>query len=104
MTIDELKNAKLGFCASGGLDSRTLARKLVEVGADVVCFTADLGQPDEALAAINRALALGRDTRSSVLLKSKILEVLGRGKEARRHRQDAQTLPRMNWSENLAVK
>ncbi|MBI2441612.1 MAG: argininosuccinate synthase [Lentisphaerae bacterium] len=48
MTFQELKNKKVGLCVSGGLDSQTLARKLTELGIDLVCFTADLGQPDEA--------------------------------------------------------
>ncbi len=48
MTINELKNEKLGICVSGGLDSRTITKKLIDLGADVVCFTADLAQPDEA--------------------------------------------------------
>ena len=47
MTLAELKNRKVGICVSGGLDSRTITRKLVDVGADVLCFTANLGQPDE---------------------------------------------------------
>ncbi len=47
MNIGELKNEKVGLCVSGGLDSRTLARKLRDSGADVICFTADLAQPDE---------------------------------------------------------
>jgi len=47
MTIDELKNEKLGVCVSGGLDSRTLATKFGELGIDIVCFLADLAQPDE---------------------------------------------------------
>lgn len=47
MTIDELKTKTLGICVSGGLDSRAIARKLVELKVDVVCFTADLAQPDE---------------------------------------------------------
>lgn len=47
MTLDELKAEKVGLCVSGGLDSRTLARKLVEMNVDLVCFSADLGQPDE---------------------------------------------------------
>jgi argininosuccinate synthase len=46
MTIDELKNDKVGICVSGGLDSRTVARRCVEAGVDVCCFTADLAQPD----------------------------------------------------------
>lgn len=47
MIIDEIKNEKLGICVSGGLDSKTVARKLVDAGADVMCFSADLAQPDE---------------------------------------------------------
>jgi argininosuccinate synthase len=47
MTIEELKREKVGICVSGGLDSRTVTRKLVDSGVPVVCFTADLAQPDE---------------------------------------------------------
>jgi argininosuccinate synthase len=47
MRLDELKNEKLGVCVSGGLDSRTIARRLIDAGCDVLCFTADLAQPDE---------------------------------------------------------
>ena len=47
MTLADLKNEKIGICVSGGLDSRTVTRKCVESGADVLCFTADLAQPDE---------------------------------------------------------
>ena len=47
MQLRDLKGKKLGVCVSGGLDSKTVARRLIEAGCDVVCFTADLGQPDE---------------------------------------------------------
>lgn len=47
MIIEELKGKKLGICVSGGLDSKTITRKLVDLGAKVICFSADLGQPDE---------------------------------------------------------
>jgi len=47
MRIEELKKQKAGICVSGGLDSRTLTRKLVDLGVDVTCFVADLAQPDE---------------------------------------------------------
>ncbi|TFH17298.1 MAG: argininosuccinate synthase [Lentisphaerales bacterium] len=47
MTIKELSGEKVGICVSGGLDSRTVTRKLIELGIDVQCFTADLAQPDE---------------------------------------------------------
>nr|WP_217910037.1 argininosuccinate synthase [Pseudenhygromyxa sp. WMMC2535] len=35
------------MCVSGGLDSKTVASRLMQAGVDVVCFTADLAQPDE---------------------------------------------------------
>lgn len=38
---------RIGVCVSGGLDSKTVCKKLVEEGLDVVAFSADLGQPDE---------------------------------------------------------
>ncbi len=47
MIIAELRNQKVGVCVSGGLDSRTITKKMVEMGVNVTCFTADLGQPDE---------------------------------------------------------
>jgi argininosuccinate synthase len=47
MLLRELRGHKLGICVSGGLDSRTVTRRLLEAGCDVACFTADLGQPDE---------------------------------------------------------
>ena len=48
MTINDLLkgNDKVGICVSGGLDSRTITKKLVEFGVDAVCFAADLAQPD----------------------------------------------------------
>lgn len=47
MRLEQLHGHRLGICVSGGLDSRTVTRRLLEAGCDVVCFTADLGQPDE---------------------------------------------------------
>lgn len=47
LTIQQLKGEKVGACVSGGLDSRTIAKKLVASGVPVTAFTADLGQPDE---------------------------------------------------------
>ncbi len=46
-TVEHLKGETLGLCASGGLDSRTVASKLKELGIKVIAFTADLAQPDE---------------------------------------------------------
>jgi len=47
MRIEDLKNERIGLCVSGGLDSRTIATRLLEDGMDVICFSADLAQPDE---------------------------------------------------------
>merc|ERR1719409_943593 len=42
------KGKRIGVCVSGGLDSKTVCKKLVMEGLDVVSFSADLGQPDES--------------------------------------------------------
>lgn len=47
LTVKDMKDRKIGICVSGGLDSKTIATRLREAGAQVLCFTADLGQPDE---------------------------------------------------------
>ena len=49
MTIlANLKGQTVAFAASGGLDSCTVTKWLTENGVKVVCFTADIAQPDEA--------------------------------------------------------
>jgi argininosuccinate synthase len=48
MKLSDLKGEKIGVCVSGGLDSKTVTKKFMDLGMDVVCFTADLAQPDEA--------------------------------------------------------
>ena len=47
ISIHDLRGKKLGVCVSGGLDSKTISLRLREAGCDVLCFTADLAQPDE---------------------------------------------------------
>lgn len=47
MKAQDLKGKTIGFAGSGGLDSCTITRWLADQGVRVVCFTADLGQPDE---------------------------------------------------------
>jgi argininosuccinate synthase len=46
-TVAELKGQTVAFAASGGLDSCTITKWLTEQGVRVVCFTADIAQPDE---------------------------------------------------------
>lgn len=47
MLLNDLAKKKVGICVSGGLDSKTVATRLREAGVDLLCFTADLAQPDE---------------------------------------------------------
>jgi argininosuccinate synthase len=46
-TVADLKGQTVAFAASGGLDSCTVTRWLTDHGVKVVCFTADIAQPDE---------------------------------------------------------
>jgi argininosuccinate synthase len=46
-TVNDLKGQTVAFAASGGLDSCTVTKWLTEHGVKVVCFTADIAQPDE---------------------------------------------------------
>jgi argininosuccinate synthase len=48
MNVQDLKGKRIAFAASGGLDSCTITHWLSRQGVEVVCMTADLGQPDEA--------------------------------------------------------
>jgi argininosuccinate synthase len=47
MRIEQLKGKRIGICVSGGLDSKTVTTRLIKADLDVLCFTADLAQPDE---------------------------------------------------------
>ena len=47
MNIHQLKGQTVGAAVSGGLDSCTITKWLVDNDVNVVCLTADLGQPDE---------------------------------------------------------
>lgn len=62
------------------------------------------GKNRPALAAVDDALRLSPDNRDSVMLKSVILDSLGRRDEARRYKEDAEFLPQGNWSETLPIR
>jgi argininosuccinate synthase len=47
-TVADQKGQTVAFAASGGLDSCTVTKWLTEHGVKVVCFTADIAQPDES--------------------------------------------------------
>ena len=47
LVLDDLKGLVAGTCVSGGLDSRTIAKVMMEAGVKVIGFTGGIGQPDE---------------------------------------------------------
>ena len=47
MYLKDLEGLRVGVCVSGGLDSKTVTKRLLDAGVDVLCFSADLAQPDE---------------------------------------------------------
>ena len=61
------------------------------------------GELQSALQVVDAGLALDADSRSSLILKSTILQALGRGQEANEILARAEFLPEENWSERSAV-
>ncbi len=57
-----------------------------------------------ALLMVNQALALNSNHRDALMLKSLILEKLGRYEEAAAIKEDAEFLPETNWSESVPVQ
>lgn len=47
MLLKDLAGQRVGICVSGGLDSKAVTARLRQAGIDVLCFSADLAQPDE---------------------------------------------------------
>jgi len=63
-----------------------------------------VGREQQALMAVNESVKLAPEDRNALLLKSKILESLGRHAEAKRIREEAEFLPAGNWSEQMPVQ
>lgn len=59
---------------------------------------------ENALAAVNKALALEPQGRNSLLLKSAILRALGGYQEARVLEERAKSLPEADWSERFSIQ
>ena len=76
MTVNDLKGKTVALAASGGLDSCTVTRWLVDQGVDVVSVTADIGQPDEVDIedVRKRMLACGAQKALLVDLKTDLAE------------------------------
>jgi len=77
MNVYDLVGRQIGFAASGGLDSCTITHWLKSKGVEVICFTADLGQPDEDdFSNIERRMtAAGASKFVAVPLKKEMAEV-----------------------------
>lgn len=71
MNIDTLKGKTIGAAVSGGLDSCTITKWLVDNGVNVVCFTADLGQPDERDVSEIRERMLACGAEEAVIVDAK---------------------------------
>lgn len=61
------------------------------------------GQARHALEVVDAGLKLDADNRNSLLLKSTILQTLGREAEAKEIADHAEFLPESNWSERSAI-
>jgi argininosuccinate synthase len=71
MNADQLKGKTIGAAVSGGLDSCTVTRWLADNGVNVVCFTADLGQPDEKNVEEIRERMLASGAQEAVIVDAK---------------------------------
>jgi len=71
MTVNEIRGKTVALAASGGLDSCTVTRWLVDEGVDVVSVTADIGQPDEEDIEDIRQRMLACGAREAVLVDLK---------------------------------
>lgn len=60
--------------------------------------------PQQALSSINKALLLDNDSRNSLMLKSEILNALGKKNEAEAIIRKAEFLPEGNWSERFNIQ
>jgi argininosuccinate synthase len=75
MKATDLKGKTIAFAGSGGLDSCTITRWLTDIGVRVICFTADLGQPDEDDTEAIRQRMLKAGAEDFVLLQEAIAEI-----------------------------
>ena len=71
MNIGTLKGKTVGAAVSGGLDSCTITKWLVDNGVNVVCFTADLGQPDERDVSEIRERMLACGAEDAIIIDAK---------------------------------
>ena len=72
MKVQDLKGKTIAFAGSGGLDSCTITRWLTDKEVRVVCFTADLGQPDEEDTEAIRQRMLSSGAADFVLLPARV--------------------------------
>ncbi|MFM5338899.1 argininosuccinate synthase [Aeromonas enteropelogenes] len=77
MDVNNLRGKRIAFAASGGLDSCTITHWLAAQGVEVVCYSADLGQPDESSfdQVGKRMLESGAANFIAIDLKNEIAEI-----------------------------
>lgn len=63
-----------------------------------------IGKQQQALSAVEQALALQPRSRGTLLLKAEILNGLGQHQQAREILQEAEFLPEGNWTEQLTIQ
>ena len=71
MQIVDLKGKTVAVAVSGGLDSCTITRWLTDNGVNVVCLTADLGQPDETDMELVRKRMLACGAKEAIIVDAK---------------------------------
>ena len=71
MTVGDLRGKTVALASSGGLDSCTVTKWLVDRGVDVVSLTADIGQPDEVNIEDIRTRMLACGAQEAVLIDLK---------------------------------
>jgi argininosuccinate synthase len=71
MTVSDLRGKTVALASSGGLDSCTVTKWLVDRGVDVVSLTADIGQPDEVDIEDIRTRMLACGAQEAVLIDLK---------------------------------
>ena len=62
-----------------------------------------ISQDERALGMVDQAIELNPNHKDAVMLKSLILQKLGRIEEAALLKEEAEFLPETNWSESVPV-
>lgn len=97
------KNKKTGIAASHFSTAIHLDPSYQKAYHNLAITYYMAGQALHALEVVNAGLKLDADNRNSLLLKSAILQALGREPEAKEIADHAEFLPESNWTERSAI-